>query len=97
MALELTILLVILTLGGIILAITVRDVASNVACYEAIAAYNSFKIGDLVQVCKHFGQVVDITRIDTILMTPDNAQTKSHSQQSIQIYPKTLSILSTKP
>jgi small conductance mechanosensitive channel len=72
LGLELTILLVILALGGIILVISLRDVLSNVASREVITAYSPFKIGDWIQVGKYFGRVVDITWVDTILMTPDN-------------------------
>jgi len=72
LGLELTILLVILVLGGIIVAIALRDVMSNMASHEAITAYTPFKIGDWVQVGKCFGRVVDITWMDTILITPDN-------------------------
>jgi len=72
LGLELTILLVIVTLGGIIIVITLRDILSNVASHEVITAYSPFKIGDWIQVGKCFGRVVDITWMDTILMTPDN-------------------------
>ncbi len=72
LGLELTILLVILTLGGIILVISLRDILSNLASREVITAYSPFKIGDWIQVGKCFGRVVDITWMNTILMTPDN-------------------------
>jgi small-conductance mechanosensitive channel len=70
--LELTILLVILTLGGIILAIALRDILLNMASHEVITAYSLFKIGDWIQVGKFFGRVVDITWMGTFLMTVDN-------------------------
>lgn len=72
LGLELTILLVIVTLGGIILAIALRDTLSNLASQQVITSYKPFKIGDWIQVGKSFGRVVDITWNDTILMTADN-------------------------
>ena len=72
LGLELTVLLVILTLGGMILLIALRDTLSNAASREVITTYNLFKIGDWIQVDKCFGRVVDITWMDTILMTLDN-------------------------
>jgi small conductance mechanosensitive channel len=72
LGLDLTILLVILTLGGITLSISLRDVLPNVASHEVITTYSLFKIGDWIQVGKCFGRVVDITWMDTVLMTPDN-------------------------
>jgi small-conductance mechanosensitive channel len=72
LGLELTMLLVILTLGGIILVISFRDILSNAASREIITAYNLFKIGDWIQVGKCFGRVVDVNWIVTTLMTLDN-------------------------
>jgi len=72
LGLEITILIVIVTLGGIILVVALRDALSNVASFEVITSYRQFKIGDWIQVGKYFGRVVDITWMDTVLMTPDN-------------------------
>jgi len=72
LGLELTTLLVILILGGLILIIALRDTLLNVASYEFINTYSPFKIGDWIQVGKYFGRVVDITWMNTTLMTPDN-------------------------
>jgi small conductance mechanosensitive channel len=69
---ELTVLLVIVSLGGVILAVAIRDVLSNVASNRVITSYRPFRIGDWIEVGKHFGRVVDITWMDTVLMTPDN-------------------------
>lgn len=72
LGLELNILLVIVTIGGIMLAIGLRDVLSSIASHEAIVASDPFKIGDWIQINGIFGRVVDVTLMDTILMTPDN-------------------------
>lgn len=72
LGLELTVLLVILTIGGVIFVFAFRDILSNVASREIINAYRPFKIGDWIQVGKFFGRVVDITWMDTILITLDN-------------------------
>ena len=70
--LDLTILLVIVTLTGVLLLLATRDILASVASHEAISAYNPFKVGDWIQVGKAFGRVIDITYMDTVLMTPDN-------------------------
>lgn len=57
---------------GVIFAIALRDVFLNLAAYEVITTYDPFKIGDWIQVGKVFGRVVDVTWIDTVLMTPNN-------------------------
>jgi len=72
LGLDLTMLLIAVILSGIVLAIALRHVLSNLVSYEVINLYEPFKIGDWVQVGKYFGRVVDITWIDTVLMTPDN-------------------------
>lgn len=70
--LDLTILLVIFVLTGVMLLLATRDILAGVASHEAISAYNPYKVGDWIQVGKAFGRVIDITYMDTILMTPDN-------------------------
>ncbi len=72
LGLELTILLAAVALGGVILAIASRQVLSNLVSYEVIKTYNQFKIGDWIQVDKYFGRVVDVTWMDTTLMSLDN-------------------------
>ena len=70
--LDLTILLVIVALTGITFLLAARDILASVASHEAISAYNPYKVGDWIQVGEAFGRVIDITYMDTILMTPDN-------------------------
>lgn len=72
LGLELTILLVVIILGGVALIIALRDILLNIASREAIAVYNPFKIGDWIQVGEHFGRVVDINLINTVIVTLDN-------------------------
>lgn len=72
LGLELTVLLVAVVLGGIIIAIAFRHVLLNLVSYEVIKSYNPFKIGDWIKVGKYYGRVIEITWMDTILMTPDN-------------------------
>jgi small-conductance mechanosensitive channel len=72
LGLELIVLLVILSLGGIVLVVALRDVLSNVAAHEVITTYGLFKIGDWIEVSRCFGRVVDITWMDTVLMTLNN-------------------------
>ena len=72
LGLELTVLLLIVTLGGIIIAIALRDILSNVASNGVITTYKPFKVGDWIKVDNCFGRVLDITWMETVLMTPDN-------------------------
>jgi len=72
LGLDLTLLLVIVTLSGIMLLLAIRDILANWASYEVVSIYKPFKIGDWVQVGKSFGRVIDITYMGTVLMTPDN-------------------------
>lgn len=72
LGLELTILLAILILGGILLIVALRDVLLNIVSHEAITIYNPFKIGDWIQVGKYFGRIVDINWMNTVLITLDN-------------------------
>jgi small-conductance mechanosensitive channel len=72
LGLKLEILLVILILGGIMLIVALRDVLLNIAARETITVYSPFKIGDWIQVDEHFGRVVDINPINTVLVTLDN-------------------------
>jgi len=72
LGLELAIILLILALGGLVFVFAIRDMLSNLASREVITTYSPFKIGDWIQVGKCLGRVVDITWMNTILMTPDN-------------------------
>ena len=65
-------LLVIIAVVGIGVIIAFRDVLLDLIAYEVITTYDQFKIGDWIQVGKYFGRVVDVTWINTVVMTPDN-------------------------
>ena len=72
LGLDLTILLVVVTLTAIMFLLAIRDILANWASYEIVSTYKPFKIGDWIQVGECFGRVIDITYMDTVLMTPDN-------------------------
>ncbi|MGC8831697.1 MAG: mechanosensitive ion channel family protein [Thermoproteota archaeon] len=72
LGLELTILLTILILGGILVIVALRDILLNIVSHEAITIYNPFKIGDWIQVGKYFGRIIDINWMNTVLITLDN-------------------------
>lgn len=72
LGLDLTLLLVIVALTGILLLFAIRDILANWGSYEAVSVYKPFKIGDWIQVGECFGRVVDINYMDTVLMTSDN-------------------------
>ena len=63
---------IIVIVVGIVAVIAFRDVLLNVIAYEVITTYDPFKIGDWIQVGRFFGRVVDVTWINTILMTTSN-------------------------
>ncbi|MBO3754255.1 MAG: mechanosensitive ion channel family protein [Candidatus Brockarchaeota archaeon] len=72
LGLELTILLIVILLGGVMLIAAVRDILLNIAAREALAIYSPFKIGDWVQIDEYFGRVIDINLMNTVLVTLDN-------------------------
>jgi small conductance mechanosensitive channel len=72
LGLDLTLLLAIATLTGVAIAISLRSILSDVASHEVITTYALFKIGDWIEVEGFFGRVVDITLMDTVLVTLDN-------------------------
>ena len=72
LGLNLTILILIISIGGLMVIIAIRDILLNVASHEIISTYTPFKIGDWIQVDAYFGRVVDIDWINTTLITLDN-------------------------
>lgn len=72
LGLELTILLIVILLGGVMLIVAVRDILLNIAAREALVVYSPFKIGDWVQIEEYFGRVTDINLMNTVLVTLDN-------------------------
>lgn len=72
LGLELTILLIVILLGGVMLIVAVRDILLNIAAREALVIYSPFKIGDWVQIDEYFGRVTDINLMNTVLVTLDN-------------------------
>jgi len=78
------VLLVIVSIGVAVLVVSLRDVLSNLVSNRVITSYRPFRIGDWVEVGKLFGRVVDITWMDTILMTPDNEMVYVPNSRIIQ-------------
>jgi small conductance mechanosensitive channel len=63
---------VIVVVAGIAAIVAFRDVFSDLIAYEVLTTYDQFVIGDWIQVGKYFGRVVDVTWINTVVMTPNN-------------------------
>ena len=72
LGLDLTLLLMILSLGGLMFLIAFRDILSNIASREVIMTYTPFKIGDWISIGKIFGRVEEITWMYTSLTNTDN-------------------------
>jgi small conductance mechanosensitive channel len=72
LGLDIAVLLMIIAMLGLIAITTFRDILPNMASYDFMTTYNLFKIGDWVEIDGHFGRVVNITWMNTVLMTREN-------------------------
>lgn len=72
LGLNVALLLMILAMLGLVVITAFRDIFPNMASYDLMATYNLFKIGDWIGVEEHFGRVVNITWMNTVLLTRDN-------------------------
>jgi len=70
--LELVVLLLIMAIGGSVIIIALRDVLPSIVSYNIITIYEPFKIGDWIQVDGCLGRVVNLTWMNTVLLTRDN-------------------------
>ncbi|MCJ7608607.1 mechanosensitive ion channel family protein [Candidatus Bathyarchaeota archaeon] len=57
---------------GIVSLVAMRNVLAEVASHMVVVTYRPYKIGDWIQLGKLFGRVVNMTWVDTVLMTPDS-------------------------
>jgi small conductance mechanosensitive channel len=72
--LEVITLLLIVALVGLALILAARDFLSNLFMEQFLTAETFFKLGDWIQVGEHFGRVVRIDPINTVIITPNNEQ-----------------------
>ena len=72
LGLDLTVLVSVVVAVGIVTIVSLRDVLTDVASHAVVVTYRPYKIGDWIQLGKLFGRVVDMTWVNTVLMTPDS-------------------------
>ena len=72
LGLDTALLLMIIAMVGLVAIAAYRDILPNMASYDLMTTYDLFKIGDWIEVEEHFGRVVNITWMNTVLLTRDN-------------------------
>jgi small conductance mechanosensitive channel len=72
--LEITALLVVVALLGLALILAARDLLPNLLMEQLLTTEMLFKRGDWIQVGKHYGRVVKIDPLNTVIVTPSNEQ-----------------------
>jgi small conductance mechanosensitive channel len=72
LGLDLVSLLMIIAMVGLAVITAFRDVLPSTASYDLITTYDLFKIGDWIEVDGYFGRVVNLTWMNTVLLTRDN-------------------------
>lgn len=71
-AINTSILLLLLGLGGIAVIVAYHQVLADIAAAQFISNYQAFKVGEWVEVEHHYGRVVERNLIHTKILTPDN-------------------------
>jgi small conductance mechanosensitive channel len=66
------ILLLILGLGGLAVIVAYQDVLGDIGAAQFISNYQAFKVGEWIEVERHYGRVLERNLIHTKLLTPDN-------------------------
>lgn len=72
LGLDQVLLLMIIAIVGMAAITALRDVLPSTASYNLILTYDLFKIGDWIEVDGYFGRVVNLTWMNTVLLTRDN-------------------------
>src|SRR5712692_9555006 len=67
-----TILLLILGLGGIAVIVAYQGILGDIGAAQFISNYQAFKVGEWIEVERHYGRVLERNLIHTKLLTPDN-------------------------
>ena len=65
-------LLLILFLGGSALIVAYRNILTDMAASQFISTYQSFKVGEWIEVHDYYGRVVERNLIQTKILTSDN-------------------------
>jgi len=67
-----SILLLILGLGGISVIVAYQGVLGDIGAAQFISNYQAFKVGEWIEVERHYGRVLERNLIHTKLLTSDN-------------------------
>src|SRR5712692_2999757 len=65
-------LLLIVGLAGFAVILAYRDVLSEIVSSQFISTYQPVKVGEWIEVEKHYGRVIEMDLIETKLVTPNN-------------------------
>ncbi len=66
------VLLLILFLGGVAIIVAYRNILDDMAASQFISSYQSFKVGEWIEVQDYYGRVIERNLIQTKILTPDN-------------------------
>jgi small-conductance mechanosensitive channel len=66
------VLLLILFLGGVAIIVAYRNILTDMAASQFISTYQSFKVGEWIEVQNYYGRVVERNLIQTKILTSDN-------------------------
>ena len=65
-------LLLILFLGGSAIIVAYRNILTDMAASQFISTYQSFKVGEWIEVQDYYGRVIERNLIQTKMLTADN-------------------------
>ncbi len=66
------VLLLILFLGGVAIIVAYRNILTDMAASQFISTYQSFKVGEWIEVQDCYGRVIERNLIQTKILTSDN-------------------------
>jgi small conductance mechanosensitive channel len=66
------VLLLIVFLGGSAIIIAYRNILADLAASQFLSSYQSFKVGEWIEVQNNYGRVIERNLIQTKILTPDN-------------------------
>jgi small conductance mechanosensitive channel len=72
LSVAINVLLLILFLGGVAIIVAYRNILTDMAASQFISTYQSFKVGEWIEVQSHYGRVLERNLIQTKILTPDN-------------------------
>ncbi len=72
LAVAINVLLLILFLGGVAIIVAYRNILTDMAASQFISTYQSFKVGEWIEVQEYYGRVIERNLIQTKILTSDN-------------------------